>query len=270
MFFSVIIPLYNKEAFIASAINSVLSQSFQDFEIIVVDDGSTDHSLERVNEIRDARLRVISTPNQGPAAARNLGISHIRGNWIIFLDADDRLAQNALSLFHQAIEDQPSCDVFYATTLFFKNGVFQSSFPRDSKEGRVYNPAKEAFFRRLSTAAGSACFNRKVFSDILFNAAYTRGEDVDFHARVWKKYACYRCNEPTVIVNVTSRQASKPLENLKRDYTAQVCLQGTRFWERMYLYELYLGAKNTYPNMTDRYGRRYVLLFLNRLLLHKW
>ena len=272
MFYSVIIPLFNKEAFISSAVDSVLSQSFKDFEIIVIDDGSTDQSLKIVNRIIDSRLRVISTPNRGPSAARNTGISYAQGEWIVFLDADDKLAPESLSLFHEAIEHHTDCDVFYAPTLFFKNGLFQSQFPEHFKEGIVQNPAKEAFFRRLSPQAGSSCFNKKVFADCMFNPNYFRGEDVELHFRVWKKYRCYQIKQPTVIVNVVSRQASKPLQqgNTHHDFTTQISLKHTRFWERMYLYELHLGAKNTYPDIASHSDHHYFLLFLNRLFLHKW
>lgn len=271
MFFSVIIPLYNKEDFIVSALESVLCQDFQDFEVIVVNDGSTDDSFEKVTEIKDVRLRIISTPNRGPASARNTGIQNAQGSWIIFLDADDTLVPQAFSLFLTAIKNHSGYDVYYGTTLFYQQGIYQSIFPKEPKEGFILNPPKEAFFRRLSTAAGSSCFKKSIFSTILYNPSYFRGEDVDLHFRIWKQHHCYQFNEPTVIVNVDTRQASKPRANIKEDYTTQICLKHANFWERMYLFELHLGAKNTYHNLLpNQYDRRYLLLFLNRLLLKKW
>ncbi|MCB5183694.1 glycosyltransferase family 2 protein [Methylobacillus gramineus] len=87
--FSVVIPLYNKEAFIERALNSVLQQTLSDYEVIVVDDGSSDGSMELVSQFDDDRIRVIQQENAGVAAARNTGIAAAGREWVAFLDADD-------------------------------------------------------------------------------------------------------------------------------------------------------------------------------------
>lgn len=86
---SVIIPLYNKAPHVRRALDSVAAQTFTDFELIVVDDGSTDEGARVVEEYGDARLRLIAQPNAGPGAARNRGIGEARGEFLAFLDADD-------------------------------------------------------------------------------------------------------------------------------------------------------------------------------------
>ena len=88
---SVVIPLYNKEASIKQALMSVLSQSYQEFEVVIVDDGSTDNSVAKVEEIQDSRIRLIRQENGGPSKARNTGVKNAKGEWILFLDADDEL-----------------------------------------------------------------------------------------------------------------------------------------------------------------------------------
>ncbi|MBT8256619.1 MAG: glycosyltransferase family 2 protein, partial [Bacteroidia bacterium] len=87
--FSVVIPLYNKEAFISTTIRSVLDQSFQDFELLVIDDGSTDDSHKIVQEFNDSRIRLKSIKNSGVSVARNFGVEKSKYDWIAFLDADD-------------------------------------------------------------------------------------------------------------------------------------------------------------------------------------
>ena len=94
---SVIIPVYNKREFIEETINSVLGQSYGKFEIIVVDDGSTDNSLEVVEAIEDPRLQVFSQSNFGVERARNFGFSQSSGSFIVFLDADDLMRSNRLT-----------------------------------------------------------------------------------------------------------------------------------------------------------------------------
>ena len=87
--FSVIVPLYNKELYIENTILSILKQSYTDFEIIVVDDGSTDNSYEIVERIQDSRIRLVSKKNGGVSAARNYGISLARYSYIVCIDGDD-------------------------------------------------------------------------------------------------------------------------------------------------------------------------------------
>ena len=87
---SVVIPAYNRAPTIGAAIDSVLRQTFTDFELVVVDDGSTDGTLTAARAIADPRLRVIAAPqNMGAAGARNLGVAEARGTWIAFQDSDD-------------------------------------------------------------------------------------------------------------------------------------------------------------------------------------
>lgn len=87
--FSVIIPLYNKEAFIEDTIKSVLNQSFQDFEVIIIDDGSTDNSLDLVQQFTDSRIFIIQQFNKGASSARNTAIDYSKSEYIVLLDADD-------------------------------------------------------------------------------------------------------------------------------------------------------------------------------------
>lgn len=104
---SVIIPVYNKERYVARALASVLSQTYPALEVLIVDDASQDDSLARVAEFHDPRIRVLerSVPGPGGYAARNLGIQDARGDWVAFLDADDVWMadhlDNAMSIAHQ-------------------------------------------------------------------------------------------------------------------------------------------------------------------------
>ncbi|KXK29234.1 MAG: family 2 glycosyl transferase [Bacteroidetes bacterium OLB12] len=111
-FFSVIIPTYNRAGFIFKTIQSVLSQQFEDFEIIIVDDGSTDNTQEIVQAIHDARVSYFRKENAERAAARNFGVDKSKGAYINFLDSDDLLLPNHLSGAYEFIQAN-NPDVFH-------------------------------------------------------------------------------------------------------------------------------------------------------------
>lgn len=109
---SVVIPLYNKEHSIASTLQSVLKQTYQDFEIVIVNDGSTDHSVEEISKVGDPRIRLIHQNNAGVSAARNRGIEEAGGAYIAFLDADDEWKSDYLKTQYELTQKYPECSVF--------------------------------------------------------------------------------------------------------------------------------------------------------------
>lgn len=115
--FSIVIPLYNKEKEISKTLNSVLNQLFTDFEVVIVDDGSTDNSLARVKELKDERLRIHEKHNEGVAKTRNIGIDLASGKYVAFLDADDYWEPNHLSVINDLINEFPGF-LWFATSYF--------------------------------------------------------------------------------------------------------------------------------------------------------
>lgn len=112
MIVSVIIPLYNKENFVAGTIKSVLSQTYTDFELIIINDGSTDGSAQIATSFYDHRIRYTEQPNRGVSIARNKGISIARGEYIAFLDADDKWSPDYLEKMALLSQQYPSYSVF--------------------------------------------------------------------------------------------------------------------------------------------------------------
>ncbi len=104
MKFTVVIPLYNKERHIERAIKSVLNQNFQDFELIIIDDGSTDKSVEEAMKIKDYRIKIVKKENGGVSSARNKGVEESQYNYIGFLDADDAWKPDFLESIKNLIE----------------------------------------------------------------------------------------------------------------------------------------------------------------------
>lgn len=125
---SVIIPVYNTEEYIGETLNSIINQTLKDIEIIVINDGSTDNSLQIVNEYAkiDSRITVFTQANQGQSMARNKGFDYASGIYIYFMDSDDILELNALELCYFRIEDNNVDFVFFnANTIYESN---QSDF----------------------------------------------------------------------------------------------------------------------------------------------
>lgn len=138
---TVVIPLYNKEAFIAETIESVLRQTREDFELIVVDDGSTDNSIKVVSAFNDPRLRLIKQVNAGVSVARNNGIQAATHVWIAFLDADDWWAPTFLQEMTNAIKKFPQnvlfasgrCRVFASE----EERYMHTMLPKDGETNRI-------------------------------------------------------------------------------------------------------------------------------------
>lgn len=129
-FFSVVVTVYNKSHFVENTINSILQQSYSNFELIIVDDGSTDNSLQIINNIKDDRISVFSTANQGVSKARNYGFSKAKCNHIALSDGDDIWLENHLEELKRLIETFPDCGI-YATAYekhYFESYVVKPKF----------------------------------------------------------------------------------------------------------------------------------------------
>ncbi|NND64068.1 MAG: glycosyltransferase family 2 protein [Flavobacteriaceae bacterium] len=137
--FSVVIPLYNKEDYILETVNSVLNQTMPNFELIVVDDGSTDASVEVLNKnVNDDRLRMISIPNSGVSVARNTGIETARFNWIALLDADDWWDLSFLAEMEKAIKSFPNEFIFASgRSRVFEKQIERYNNPYLPSEGKM-------------------------------------------------------------------------------------------------------------------------------------
>ena len=107
MKYSVVIPLYNKEHYIASTLRSVLAQTYPDYEVIVVDDGSTDNSLQTCKTVQSDKIQIVQQANQGVSAARNKGIELAAGEYICFLDADDAWHPDYLQNIETIVQKYP-------------------------------------------------------------------------------------------------------------------------------------------------------------------
>jgi len=190
---SVVVPLYNKQASIREALCSVLLQSYQDFEVIVVNDGSTDCGAEIVRTMALPRVTLIEQQNGGVSAARNAGIRAASGEWVAFLDADDVWLPNNLACQVALLERNPDlkwCAGFFRHRL--KGGREQLSLDLDflkaQLDGEVVRDAL-ALIPRGYLWTGAVMVRREVFDEIGFmDLALRTAEDLDMWLRIALRY----------------------------------------------------------------------------------
>lgn len=188
-FFSAVITLYNKEPYIERAMRSVLAQSDGDFELLVIDDGSTDRGRERAEGVSDARIRVISQANAGEGAARNRGIREARGAHVCFLDGDDEWKPSFLAAIRHLIAAFPQAGL-YATgyEVVEAGGACRSAaiaLPKDFSLGILPDYFAACVAGAPPVTSSSVCVPRAVFEKVgLFAEGVVRGCDLDFWGRV--------------------------------------------------------------------------------------
>ncbi|MEL0456920.1 glycosyltransferase family A protein [Flavobacteriaceae bacterium SZ-1-7] len=187
-FFSVVIPLYNKEEFIEDTLKSVLNQTFQDFEIIVVNDGSTDQSLKIVNKLKTEKIRLFTNKNGGLSFSRNFGIKQAKADFIAFLDADDLWAEDFLETIFKLIKKFSKHSLF---TTAFK--VFAKSKHTDlaSSEFDITLTKNIANYTQLSKILvhiGAMVVHKRVFNKVgCFDEHINYAEDEDFYIRAFSE-----------------------------------------------------------------------------------
>lgn len=185
--FSVIIPVHNKRNHLERSIHSVLNQSYTEFELLIIDDASTDGSLEKILEFNDPRIKVFKRQEPGPGgyAARNLGIKKATANWICFLDADDEYKPNHLELLVDAISTNPSMEVFSTS--------YEISDQRGRRQNRYYLDTKKSqpvgfdeFLIHKPFHTNTICIKKNVLvaAGLFPDNKFKRGGDSDTWLRV--------------------------------------------------------------------------------------
>jgi glycosyltransferase involved in cell wall biosynthesis len=192
-FFSIVIPLYNKENYISATLNSVFSQTFTDFEIIVVDDASTDHSKAIVQKSKSRGLQIVEhSQNNGLSASRNTGIKNSTANFIAFLDADDTWEPFFLEKMHQMISRFPQAGIFGAGyTEYYSENL--SVLPKTNLQNNENMLLIPDFFLAASHQPlycfSSVVLRKEVFDSVgYFDEDINFGEDIDFNLRANSKF----------------------------------------------------------------------------------
>lgn len=199
MRFSVIIPLYNKAPYVKKAIESVLAQTWRDFELIVIDDGSSDGSFA----VADGALKESAVPyqlvhqeNAGVSTARNNGVSLSHGDYICFLDADDWWAPTFLEKMDGLIRDYPKAGIYGTNYYYVKNGVERVCI--EGVETGYINYCRVYSDRlKMPLWTGATCLSRKMFDTVGgFRSHLRLGEDFDLWIKIALRHRVAFLNEP--------------------------------------------------------------------------
>lgn len=265
---SVIIPLYNKELSIAQTLDSVLGQEGADFEVVIVDDSSTDKSYAIAEEYahKDTRIRLFQQENGGPAKARNTGARNAKSEWILFLDADDELLPNSLSMITGLIEYYPSFNIFDFNSCILWKG--KKSYGYHPLEGAVNNPTRQWFFNKIGPGSGHSAFKRSLLLSCPYDERIRRYEDAELLTRLLINAKIYSCKKTILLVHADYSSASHPRENVNEDYFAYLKFHSGGFWQRMCAYKFFLENRTLYP----QYGHKHYKLMYYRcdlLILYK-
>lgn len=269
--FSVVIPLYNKELSIKNTIQSVLNQTYQDFEIIVINDGSTDNSAKIVESISDDRIRLVNQSNQGVSAARNCGIRVAINQWVAFLDGDDLWKDNHLEEINKMINLFPDEKV-YVTSFKYSDERRMFRYPRKNTIFEIDNYFKEALKESLIWT-GVVTINKTCFDNIgFFDETMNRGEDTDLWVSLARNYYIVKSSVITAIYRVEAENRTNLSKNLESTYVYHINFDKIRdFDERNYFKEmvanmLYQYARSKDLNNFQKLKKRYPSISYSTLI----
>ncbi len=218
---SVIIPAYNAEKTILATLESVQKQTFSDLELIVIDDGSTDRTVDLANTLQDSRLKVFSYQNGGVSVARNRGIQHASGDFISFIDADDLWLSDKLQLQLEALQKNPEAGVAYSwttfvdekgTVLYTQEPVFHKGdvYPQLLVENFILNGSNVLIRRQFVEAVGD------------FHAPLKYAEDWEFYIRLAALCSFVLVPKHQIIYSRSSQSATSKVDVMERDIVAHI------------------------------------------------
>lgn len=273
---SVIIPLYNKEKAVRHTIQSVLNQTFSDFELVVVDDGGTDSSAAIVKEFvsLDDRVKYFYKKNGGVSSARNYGLLKAQGEWVIFLDADDEMLPNNLqhlfdlvSTFHVNIA---SADVIVQTISGQR--MLDLSL---GKRPKVYKNFIFAILKRQANfSTGAVLIKKEVLGLSPYDEKLSRYEDAGFEINLFNKYSIVMSPVKVLVHHEEFAELSNlRVNDVEKDFIFSMNFAGMSFWQRIYMGRFICEGCYTYKGQTQKlkelygfnYYWKYIYLITRRL-----
>lgn len=204
MKFSVIIPLYNKAPYVRKALETVCAQTYRDYEIIVINDGSTDNSAiiaeDYLNGVEGISYQILSQQNAGVSAARNNGVAQASGDYIAFLDSDDWWESTYLERMAQLIEDYPEAGLYACNYVYYKPG--KTHVALNIPTGYINYPKSYYKSGAMPVTSITAIMSRAVFEEMGgFPLGIKLGEDFLLWAKTAMHYPVAFCEDPLAYYN---------------------------------------------------------------------
>lgn len=219
MLFSVIIPTHNGSRFLERSVQSVLKQSYSDYEVIIVDDGSTDSTPQVIVSLVEqsaGKVHSLRQKNSGPGAARNQGVALSSGRYLLFLDDDDELLPEALALFAAQIENNEQVDFLWAGHYSLdeqrkKKKHARLPFSADNLENFC------AYIRgRFGLSQGEGVMKRDIFGRLHYPETIRNNEDVVFFAQILALYKCQAIDEYVVTIHKRQESCRHNIESIRK------------------------------------------------------
>jgi glycosyltransferase involved in cell wall biosynthesis len=247
---SVIIPVYNAEKTIQVTLESVLQQTFPDFELIIINDGSTDKTDSILRQYTDPRLSIYTNSRQGAAVSRNQGFQHSSGEYIAFLDGDDLWTVDKLEAQLKALKEHPEATVAYSWTDYIDeagNKLYSGSYL--AVNGEIYS---KLLVRNFLENGSNPMIKRQAFIEVGgFDESLEGGQDWDLYLRLAAKYKFiavpqvqiyYRVSIGSISSNL-SRQEQQVLQVMERNFAeATADIQALKNYSLTHLYK-YLACR---------------------------
>lgn len=239
MFISVVVPLYNKGKKVCKSINSVLSQCYSDFEIIVVDDGSTDDSSDYVMRYSDSRIKYIYQKNSGVSKARNIGISNANGDWLYFLDADDEIEIDAFDSFRKLHYMFPNEKYLVGQSKWMQNGLDVTVCKKKYAPYVSKTPYFDNWRNKYRTGIRNVLIHKSLIEEYGgFDVRMSFFEDWEFPLRLLRYGKVAVTSDIIGIYNQDAEglsSANHPVEKEMAFYTPEL-LANASFWMKCLLY----------------------------------
>lgn len=195
--FSIVLPCHNREQFLPSSIGSVIKQSYQDWELVVVDDGSTDNTQNVVKSFNDPRIKYVYQNNSERSAARNKGIDKASGTWICFLDSDDEYQPEHLQELVKFIEVHKPLPGLIATGLITREG--------QTTKHKAFLELQKNILEEIGSKfliPSQVCVHRSILENVRFYVRFRLWEDTHLWLRIAAQYPVYQMEEYTVIQHI--------------------------------------------------------------------
>lgn len=262
---SIIVPVYNKQDQIKRCIESVMCQSYEDWELILVDDGSTDNSASIIVPfLSDARIHYFYKENGGVSSARNIGLEIAVGEWIVFLDSDDYFLPDGLAIL---LNTALSRNVKVSTANFY---VEKDNKRYGQCEGRsriVKNNFRAWYFMTCYPRTGAALFHSSIITDSSFDVSLHRYEDVKFLFPIMRKQIIAYSSDYVMVYSEDNLGLSKRARDPSKDYTFYLDFVNKSFFEKMALIIILKQGLVLYPEYANllriKYKKEWYLMYLD-------